>query len=278
MTRVETDRLIIRHPMEHDRSRFVELFTDEAFTVFSDGVHDVESANNRFDRMLGMVGVVAYAKQPVIERTSGAIVGYTGADSVVFDGIDRLEWGWRLVPGARARGYATETAAALLSVADNVDDGEMLCLIDADNHASRRVAEKVGSVGGGVSIVMDDPTDPTDLLVRPIGAGGPPLLAPESPSIAHPIAGSRTSRTFEPVPDDEAGHPQVRPAAAGSTCIDASGRVCRRSRDGRHAAGHRALIDCASAAATTSEAPDGGSGGGEGRRARRHSRQLRRAR
>lgn len=178
MSPLETDRLTIRPPVEEDRSRFVELFTDEAFTVFSDGVHDVESANVRFDRMLLMVEGVVYAKQPVVERESGTVVGYTGVDTIVIDGIDRLEWGWRLVPEARRRGYATEAASALLAVADRHDDGEMLCLVAADNHASRRVADKVGFHSWRRIDWMGDPTDPVDLLVRPIGAGGAPLRAP----------------------------------------------------------------------------------------------------
>jgi RimJ/RimL family protein N-acetyltransferase len=179
MRSIETDRLNIRPPVENDRARFVALFMDEAFTVFSDGVHDAESANPRFDRMMLMADAIPYAKQPVIERSSGTIVGYTGADSYVVDGIDRLEWGWRLVPEARGRGYATEATTALLAVADRHDDGEMLCLIAADNHASRRVADKVGFRWWRRIDWMDDPTDPVDLLVRPIGSGGPPLLAPD---------------------------------------------------------------------------------------------------
>jgi RimJ/RimL family protein N-acetyltransferase len=179
MPTIETDRLTIRPPVESDRARFVELFTDEAFTVFADGAHDVESAHARFDRMLLMVDAVPYAKQPVVERASGTIIGYTGADSVAIDGIDRLEWGWRLAPEARGRGYATEAATALLAVADSLDDGEMLCLIDADNHASRRVADKVGFRWWRRIDWMGDPSEPTDLLVRPIGSGGPPLPAPD---------------------------------------------------------------------------------------------------
>jgi [ribosomal protein S5]-alanine N-acetyltransferase len=179
MPPIETDRLILRPSVENDRARFVELFTDEGFTVFSDGVHDVASANARFDRMLLMVNAIPYAKQPMVERGSGTILGYTGVDSVLIDGIDRLEWGWRLVPEARGWGYATEAATALLAVADRHDDGEMLCLIANDNHASRRVADKVGFRWWRRIDWMDDPNDPTDLLVRPIGSGGPPLLAPD---------------------------------------------------------------------------------------------------
>lgn len=174
----ETDRVVLRTPTEQDRARFVELFTDEDFTVFSDGVHDTESAHARFDRMLSLIEVIPYAKQPIIEKVSGVIVGYTGVDTAVIDGLDRLEWGWRLVPGARGCGYATEAANALLEVADAHDDGEMLCIIDPENRASRRVADKVGFRWWRQLDWNGDPTEPVDLLVRPIGAGGRPLLAP----------------------------------------------------------------------------------------------------
>ncbi len=178
---IETDRLVVRQPIERDRTRFVELFTDASFTVFG-ADHDVASANERFDRMLAMANRVSYAKQPVIERSSGTIVGYTGVDAVDFDGISRLEWGWRLIEEARGHGFATEAVSALLSVADESDDGEVLCLIDPDNVASRHVADKVGFRWSQRVDWAGDPADPTDVLVRSIGAGGPALLPPPSKS------------------------------------------------------------------------------------------------
>lgn len=179
---IETDRLVIRPPLEDDRARFVELFANEEFTVFSsDGAHDAESANRRFDGMLRLAELVPYAKQPVIEKTTGSIVGYSGVGSIAFEGVDRLEWGWRFVPEARGHGYATEATTALLEVADARDDGEMLCLMAASNQPSRRVAEKVGFAWWRSINWNDDPNDATDLLLRPIGGGGPPLLVPGAP-------------------------------------------------------------------------------------------------
>ena len=82
------------------------------------------------------------------------------------------------MPEARGRGYATEATAALLGMADRHDDGEMVCIVAADNHSSRRVADKVGFRSWKRIDWGGDPTEPTDLLLRAVGAGGPPLLAP----------------------------------------------------------------------------------------------------
>jgi len=175
---VETDRLTLRPPVEGDRERFVELFTNEAFMVFA-GVLDAVAANARFDRMLTVAKTIPYGKQPVIDRANGTVVGYTGVDTVELDGLVRLEWGWRFVPEARGHGYATEATTALLDVAGACDSGDVLCIIAADNRASRRVADKTGFRWWKRVNWDGDPVDPTDLLVRSIGAGGPPLLAPD---------------------------------------------------------------------------------------------------
>ncbi len=178
MVTVETDRLALRAPVEADRARFVELFTNEAFMVYA-GVLDSVAANARFDRMLAVAKTIPYGKQPVIDRASGTVVGYTGVDTVEFDGLVRLEWGWRFVPEARGLGYATEATTALLDAAGAFDSGEVLCIIAASNRASRRVADKTGFRWWRRIGWDGDPADTTDLLVRSIGAGGPALLGPD---------------------------------------------------------------------------------------------------
>lgn len=160
----------------------VELLTDPTFTVFSNQGNDVGAANDRFDRMLALAALVPYAKQPVVDKASGRILGYTGVGPALIDGVYRLEWGWRLEATARGKGYATEAAAALLQVADGLDNGEMLCIIDPSNEPSRRVAEKLGFRWWRHHSWPGSPDVVDDLLVRQVGAGGPPLLAPELPS------------------------------------------------------------------------------------------------
>jgi len=139
-----TPRVEVRLPVESDRERFVELFCDESFMVFSAGVLDSDSAHRRFDEMLERAAELPFAKQPVIERRTGSIIGYSGVNSFEFEEQRRLEYGYRLVPEARGKGYATEASRALLTLAEQTFSGEILAMIDPRNTASQNVARKLG--------------------------------------------------------------------------------------------------------------------------------------
>jgi RimJ/RimL family protein N-acetyltransferase len=143
---VLTPRLEVRLPVESDRESFVELFCDERFMVFSAGVLNSDSAHRRFDEMLERATELPFAKQPVIERRTGSIIGYSGVNSFEFEEQRRLEYGYRLVPEARGKGYATEASRALLTLAEETFAGEILAMIDPRNTPSQNVARKLGFV------------------------------------------------------------------------------------------------------------------------------------
>src|SRR5580700_10073237 len=112
--------------------------------IFSSGALTAEEANKRFDHMLAMSEIIPFSKQPIVERASGIVVGYTGADYFTFEGEERLEWGYRLVPEARGVGYATEASRALLARAGETFSGELLAIIDPANLSSHNVCRKLG--------------------------------------------------------------------------------------------------------------------------------------
>jgi RimJ/RimL family protein N-acetyltransferase len=136
--------LRIRAPRPADRARFVELFSDDEFMIFSGGSLDAAAAGRRFDAMLERCREVSFAKQPVIERSSGMIVGYIGVDWMYVSGRRRLEFGYRLVPAARGHGYATEAGRALLDYVEGAFDGELVVVIDPANTASIRTSRALG--------------------------------------------------------------------------------------------------------------------------------------
>jgi RimJ/RimL family protein N-acetyltransferase len=134
----------VRPPLEADRARFVELFLDEDFMVFYPAVFSEEEANGRFDHMVAVCEAVPFGKQPVVELSSGLVVGYTGVDYIDFEGRTWLEWGYRLVPDRRRLGYATEASQALLARAHQTYAGDLLAIIAPENRASQNVCRKLG--------------------------------------------------------------------------------------------------------------------------------------
>jgi RimJ/RimL family protein N-acetyltransferase len=134
----------VRPPREADRARFVELVRDEDFMVFYPAVFSAEEANDRFDHMVAVCEAVPFGKQPVVELSSGLVVGYTGVDYIAFEGRTWLEWGYRLVPDRRGLGYATEGSQALVARAHQTYAGDLLAIIAPENRASQNVCRKLG--------------------------------------------------------------------------------------------------------------------------------------
>jgi RimJ/RimL family protein N-acetyltransferase len=129
---------------EADRDRFVGLFCDEDFMVFYPGALTRQQAGDRFDHMTAVFRAVPFGKQAVVELSSGLVVGYTGVDYIDFEGRTWLEWGYRLVPGCRGLGYATEASGALLARARQTYAGEILASVAPENVASQIVCRKLG--------------------------------------------------------------------------------------------------------------------------------------
>jgi len=130
---------------EADRARFTALFADVDFMQFSaSGPLGPAAAQLRSDHMLVRGAEVPFGNQAVIESSTGSTIGYAGVDVFEYQGVERFEFGYRLVPGARGRGYATEAGRALLGLARTTFRGELLAFIDPENRASRRVLDKLG--------------------------------------------------------------------------------------------------------------------------------------
>lgn len=136
-------RVLVRNPVEADRGRFVELFGDEEFMVFS-GLLSTTAAHARFERVLANAARLPFAKQPVIAQSSGVIVGVRRRRPrrARRSAVARA----RLPAGARGtgHGYATEASRLVLAQAAGSDGGEILAIIDPVNRASENVARKLG--------------------------------------------------------------------------------------------------------------------------------------
>ena len=112
--------------------------------VFYPGTLTEDEANDRFDHMVAVCRTIPFGKQPVVELSSGIVVGYTGVDYIEVEGKTWLEWGYRLAPEYRGLGYATEASEALLAKARQTYAGELLAIIAPENLPSLSVCQKLG--------------------------------------------------------------------------------------------------------------------------------------
>jgi RimJ/RimL family protein N-acetyltransferase len=100
-------------------------------------------------RYAGLWSLLGFGYWAIEEKASGRYVGDVGfADfkrevNPSFDGAPEI--GWALVPWVHGQGFATEAIGAATGWGDGHFGAERtLCMIDPDNAASIRVAEKCG--------------------------------------------------------------------------------------------------------------------------------------
>jgi RimJ/RimL family protein N-acetyltransferase len=90
---------------------------------------------------------MGYGYWAAVEKNSGIFVGELGFAEfkrAVDPPIAHPELGWVLSPSFQGRGLATEAVRAALAWADAQGWPKTACLINPDNLASIRVAEKCG--------------------------------------------------------------------------------------------------------------------------------------
>ncbi len=81
-------------------------------------------------------------RSPWLVESEGRAVGMLGCKGAPADGV--VEIGYGLAPSAQGRGLATEAAQALVDALAGSGVRTVLAETLVDNHASRRVLEKVG--------------------------------------------------------------------------------------------------------------------------------------
>jgi RimJ/RimL family protein N-acetyltransferase len=146
---IETERLRLRQHRVEDFDRCFAIWSDTAVVRFLGKPATREDAWVRLLRYAGHWSLLGFGMWAVETRDSGEYVGDIGFLDAKRD-IDppfgeTPEVGWVLASNAHGKGYATEAVQAALQWGDRHFGGRRtLCLIDTDNLASLRVADKCG--------------------------------------------------------------------------------------------------------------------------------------
>ena len=142
---LETERLILRGLREEDLDAYAQMCGDADVMRYMGAGKPLsrwESWRN-MATMLGHWQLRAYGMWAVEERSSGEMIGRIGCWQP--EGWPGFEIGWTLRQAYWGRGLATEGARAAINYAfKELQQSYVISLIRPDNHASKRVAQKLG--------------------------------------------------------------------------------------------------------------------------------------
>lgn len=146
----ETDRLLLREFTLGDLDDMAALFADPEVMRFSLGTKSREESERWIKGCLEDYAPErwGFGLWAVVVKERGDFAGFCGLTR--FDDIDgrpEVEIGYRLARRFWGRGYATEAALATRDYAfQTLGITRVISIIEAENVASVRVAEKVGMI------------------------------------------------------------------------------------------------------------------------------------
>jgi RimJ/RimL family protein N-acetyltransferase len=147
MVRLETERLVLRQFREDDLEAYRRMVNNpEAMLAMGDTEPRTrEQCWRTLAVYLGHWAMRGYGPFAVEEKASGAFVGRIGP--WLPEGWPGLELIWAVDRAHWGRGFATEAGRAARDwVLARLDGQELISLVEAENLASKRVAEKLGAV------------------------------------------------------------------------------------------------------------------------------------
>jgi RimJ/RimL family protein N-acetyltransferase len=158
---IRTSRVILRAHGRADFEDYAGMWAEPSVTRFIGGrARSREESWLRLLRHRGMWSMLGYGFWAIEDRESGALAGEAGFHDLkraMTPSIEGLpEAGWALRGDWQGKGLASEVVEAMLDWADrSLPDERTVCIIDPDNLASLRVAEKCGYVTAGPVVYGD---------------------------------------------------------------------------------------------------------------------------
>lgn len=144
---LETERLALRRLEPGDLDALYSLYSDpEVRRYFPEGTLTYEETREELDWFRG-----GHPSRPelglwaTIHKPTGRFIGRCGLLPWTIDGQPEVEVAYLLAKEFWGQGLATEAARAIVRYAfSQLGLSRLICLIDSENSASLRVAEKIG--------------------------------------------------------------------------------------------------------------------------------------
>jgi RimJ/RimL family protein N-acetyltransferase len=144
---LETKRLILRHQVIEDLDALWALYTNPEITKYiPDAPRSREEAKEELEwHMNGHPKHPELGLWATIYKETGKFTGRCGLLPWTIDGQNEVEIAYTIAQEYWGQGLGTEAAQAILKYGfEQLHLSRLICLIDAENVASQRVAEKIG--------------------------------------------------------------------------------------------------------------------------------------
>jgi RimJ/RimL family protein N-acetyltransferase len=144
---LETKRLVLRRQVINDLDNLFALYSDPEITRFiPDAPRSFAETRQELEWFIN-----GHPEHPelglwaTIFRETGKFIGRCGLLPWTIEGQKEVEVAYTLARGYWGQGLGTEAARGILRYAfDRLGLPRLICLIDPQNSASQRVAEKIG--------------------------------------------------------------------------------------------------------------------------------------
>ena len=146
---LETKRLTLRHQVLADLDDLWALYCNPKITKYiPDAPRSREEAQEELEwHMHGHPKHPELGLWATIHKESGKFIGRCGLLPWTIDGQYDVEVAYTIAEEYWGQGLGTEAAQAILQYGfEKLNLPRLICLIDAENVASRKVAEKIGMI------------------------------------------------------------------------------------------------------------------------------------
>lgn len=148
---LETERLRLRNWQLSDLNCYLTLSKDVGYNCFTEPgrflVRTLEEAKEKIQQRMTLFDERRLGKFPIFLKETGEFVGTCGMEPYELDGRPEVELGYRLCLKHWGRGYATESAAAILRHGfGDLKLKRIIAFALAQNRASLKVLEKLGGL------------------------------------------------------------------------------------------------------------------------------------
>ena len=142
---LETERLVLRRQTDADIEPLARIWTDPDVTRYMGGPRELEQLQISLAATAANPFADEYDLWPVVEKSSGAVVGHSGLLDKEVAAREEIELVYVFAESTWGRGLATEVAQGLLRHAfETLELERVIALIEPQNEPSEKVAVKAG--------------------------------------------------------------------------------------------------------------------------------------